>query len=167
MFINIINALREAVGAFDVSDTPVEPVSKPKMRPPAPPLKALRGYKPPAKKAKLPGMPMESTKFGAVIGEMRELIERMMKSGMPKVDRQDAMARRAGVDVNMPQDLHTARSRAKNVQKPDQLAAKASTKEWLKNAQKKRIVPIGAKSTPTGVASVPHIRADLKKRFGR
>jgi hypothetical protein len=183
MFKDIIRALRETVGAFDVSDTPEEPISKPAGKPPAPPLKALRGYSPPAKRAKLPGLPnpkmppriplrkessdikpkiinklaqmdnekkniirdirskidmarnanspKSESKFGPIINEMRVLIERMMKSGLPKVDRQDAMARKVGVSINMPNDLNRARSKFKATQKPDMLARKASLKRQL------------------------------------
>jgi hypothetical protein len=185
MFYDIIQALREAAGAFDMSDTPEEPVIRPKGKPPAPPLKAFRGYKPPvgykppAKKAKLPGMPMEaydkpkiinklnnmdgnkkdviknikqkadmarsgvdvtkeSTKFGPVISEMRSLLEKMgkmAKSGVPKVDRQDAMARHVGVKINLPTDLTGARKIMQMRQKPDPLP----TPQPLPHSTRKKI----------------------------
>lgn len=108
MFKDIIELLREGVGAFDTSDVPAEPATKKRIGPPRhTPLKAIHNVGKPispigsvlhaagGKKRmnKLPGA-TESSVFGDLISEARDLIE-----GRSKVQQyagQKAMADRSG-----------------------------------------------------------------------
>lgn len=222
MFKDILDSLREAMGNFDVSDTPREPVNKTPKKPPMLPAKALRGYQPPTKLRPLPGLPSvkkppripgkiesydiktkiankmstmdsgkkdivknikakaadsrtttvatptkESSCFGNVMAEW-QILERDIKSGMPKTDRQDAMAKRVGVNVHMPNDLTTARSKMRGAMGSDSLATKARDANMLQAKKNKGVAPVGGGSHPVGAAAMPFHRDRLKlrKKYG-